>query len=382
MDYNQSIVNHLAYNGCTKIRDEATGKLFNYTGKNHLIKSYVSSPPGCSWSADRADFSNAVMSHCRKKHPRSRLGRAIVAACPDGLSQEKFINQSITYANFIGSYFNTTVYVDLHDPKKSDPEAGEKSRNLHAHFFFPSYTVTPEGFGAKKKLRDLDLKTRSSKMIEELREQWARTMEQGFVFQGDEVKLEHRSYKRQGLTAEAQPKIGSAARAKDLRGEKTDRMQLIEAVRNRNEQLTKIEVEEEALKAEIERLESLQNLSLPESLVGTHTIDDHVNQRSYKGTHVYAQRTYEWLAKHYGDEPMLSDLFEDFELLLDGPRAEEEKIPELPPEPSIGDLFESLAMWIDRLELRKRPRPHHVRKSARPSSRSRSSPLMEVALDR
>lgn len=257
---------------------------------------------------------------------------------------------------------------------------------LHAHFFFPSYTVTPQGFGEKGKLRELDLKTHSSKIIEELREQWARFMERGFQFQGEDIKLEHRSYERQNeeckevgvprIKVQPQPKIGSAAKAMHERGERTDRMELIEEVSRDNAKLKAIEAEEKALELEIERLESLQNLTIPKSCVGTHIIDDHVNQRSYQGTRVYAQRTFDWLIEHHSDEPMLESLFDDFELLLDGPRPEETKVPELPPEPNIGDLFEAVAMHIDRMQLRARPRPQHVKKSRLRNDRGRSEPVM------
>lgn len=306
MDYNQNIVSHLAYNGCTRLRDEATGELFNYSKKNHLLQSYVAAPPRCSWSADRAGFANTLMAYCRKKHPRARLGRSIVAACPDGLGPEKFINESIAYANYLSARFQTTVFVDIHDPKKSDPDADEIGRNIHAHFFFPSYTVTPQGFGKKEKLRDLDLKTKSPKIVEELRQEWAHCMERGFKMQGDNAaKIEHRSYERQYkekhynnlpcIKRLPQPKIGSAARAMDERGETTDRMKLLQEVERHNERLEQLEAEEKALQAEIERLEALPNTRIPARCIGIYTVDDHVNQRSYPGTHAYAQRTYDWL---------------------------------------------------------------------------------------
>lgn len=390
MDYNQNIVQHLAYNGCSKLRDEGTGELFNFSRKSHLLGSHVASPTGCSWSRDRADFANSVMAKGRKTRPKNaRLGRSIVAACPNGLSPERFMNESIAYANFISSYFKTTVYVDFHDPKQrkdiKDAETLRKElvnpmkdgRNIHAHFFFPTYTVTPEGLGEKGKLRDLDLKTQSPKIIEELRAEWAHSMERGFKHQGDfETHIEHRSYKRQYIESiengievavrEAQPKIGNAAHAMHKRGLETDRMKLFSEVEFQNKRHEKefeaVQAEEKQLLDEIERLEALQNMPLPSHCIGTYTKDDHVRQKSYIGTHAFAQRTFDWLTKHHYGEPILAGLFEDFELLLDGPIPEEEKIPELPPEPTIGDLFEGIAMWIDFLQLRKRPRPHYARK--------------------
>ena len=54
---------------------------------------------------------------------------------------------------------NTAVYVDIHDAYKKDRNLDESEHNVHGHFFFATREVTPHGFG--KKLRDLDLNTRS-----------------------------------------------------------------------------------------------------------------------------------------------------------------------------------------------------------------------------
>lgn len=185
-DYGQNIPRLLAYTGCTKIRDEVTGQLFNFERKDHLLRSYVATPPNCSWARDREYFANKIMEV--EKHPRARLGRDGIGARPKGMP-------------------------------------------------IPAFEAACVG---------------------------------------------------------------------------------------------------------------------------------------------YAQATYDWLSEHFSGEPMLSELFDDFELLLNGPAPEEGKIPELPPEPTIGDLFESIAMWIDRLELRKRPRPHYERKwrEQQGQERTRGSPLL------
>lgn len=374
-DYSQSIPQLLAYSGCAKVRDESTGRLYNYCRKNHLLHTHVAVPSGCSWASDREFFANAIMQ--KETHPRARLGRDAVGARPKGMSTSAFKGASVAFANSISMMLNTAVFVDIHDAHKKAPDLDESEHNVHAHFFFATREVTPEGFG--KKLRELDLNTRSSKIIEAMRKEWARCLEHAFKLQGDhDIKIEHRSYKRQGINKEAQPKIGAAAHAMHARGEQTDRMKLFEEVERHNELIDELEAEEKALEAEIERLEALPNTRLPKRCIGSYTIDDHVHQRSYLGTHAYAQRTYDWLTEHYGHESMLTGLFEDFELLLDGPSPEEEKIPELPPEPTISDLFESIAMWIDRQELRKRPRPHYARKWERQQGdgRNRSYPAL------
>jgi hypothetical protein len=368
----------LSYLARESLRDIDTGKLCRETKKNDLVDAYAVTPKGCGWAADLQAFANEISEADKRKN--SRFGRELLLICPDGMDPQTFQNVLRVFSFWLSGSYNTVPFVFIHDPK-GDQVGGppEKGRNLHAHIFLPTREMHPLGMG--NKLYMLDYNKISKDEVEGIREHWARELERGFTQQNEEVEFDHRSYERCGIKKEAQPKIGNAAYAMDLRGEETDRMRLLDAVQNHNAHLRKIEDEEKALESEIERLENLQNLPLPKSCVGTHVIDDHVNQCSYFGTHVRGQRTYDWLTENHGDEPMLESLFDDFELLLDGPRPEEEKIPELPPNPTIGDLFEAVSMQIDRMELRTRPRPQYARKSKQKQGRQLRTPAM-VGLDR
>ena len=361
-DYLQSIPQLLAYTGCTRLRDEETGKLFNFERKDHLIYHHVAVPKNCDWATDRERFGNAIMR--KEKHPRARLGRDVIGVRPDGMSVNSFIGACSGYAESISIRFNTAVYIDLHNAHKQNPDRPASDHNVHAHFFFPSREVTPEGFG--RKLRELDLKTRSSEIIEELRAEWARCLDHAFGIQGEnEIKMEHRSYARQGLKKQPQPKLGTAAHAMNQRGDSTERQELFERVQQDNRELEIPDPEELSLRKEIARLEEIKNTPLPKKVTWSETVDDHQKQRKFDAIYANGQRTQSWLKKEFADEPSLGSLMDDFSLLLAGPRPEEEKIPNLPMKPTVGDLAVAIQAYIDQLELRIRPRPQYARQHAR-----------------
>lgn len=373
--YGTNPFDFLGYLARAPLIDLDSGKFTKGTTKGGLVESYCVTPQGCSWAADLQAYAQEVSEKDKRKN--SRFGREFLFICPNGMKLQTFLALMRSFSFWLSGIYNTAPFVFIHDPKADTwNEPPETGRNLHAHVFMPTREIHPWGMG--NKLYMLDYDKLAAEQIEGIREHWARELEKAFTMQNERVEFDHRSYERRGINKEAQPKIGPAAHAMHARGEETDRMKLFDVVARHNKHLDELEAEEKVLEAEIERLEALPNTRLPERCIGSYTIDDHVRQRSYLGTHAYAQRTYDWLTEHYGEEPMFAGLFGDFELLLDGPSPEDEKIPELPPEPTIGDLFESIAMWIDRLELRKRPRPHYSRKweQQHGDGRSRSSPAL------
>lgn len=234
--------------------------------------------------------------------------------------------------------------------------------NLHAHYFVPTREVLPSGFGAK--IRQLDIKTRSPHEIEELRKAWAECLDKGFSMQGDDMKMEHRSYARQGIKRKPQPKLGKA-HSMAQRGVNSERMELYLAVKNQNEIYDKLIGLRSDEEMSINYVNGIMNTPIPKHCIGRDVFDDHVNQRCVITTYVSALKTLNWTNERWPDEPCLTGFREDFSLLLDRPRPEEEKIPDLPKDPTVEDVFLALFHRISALELRTRPRPQNSRKYTR-----------------
>ena len=374
--YGSNPYDFLSYLARESLIDYDTGKFAKKPEKGGLVESYCVAPKDCSWAADLQQYAQEISENDKRKN--SRFGREFVFVCPNGMKLHTFLALMRRFSFWMSHLYNTAPFVFVHDPKvDSWDEPPEKGRNLHAHVFLPTREIHPWGLG--NKLYCLDYGKLAKQEIEGIREHWARDLEYAFTLQNEKVEFDHRSYERRGIKRKPQPKIGNTASQMEQRGQSSDRMKVWNAVQQDNERLEKLAKEQERLKAEIDRLGALPNKTLPDRCVSSYSKDDHVNKCCYTFTQAHAERTYEWLKENYESEPMLESLFNDFELLLDSPRPEEETIPELPPNPTIGDLFESVAMQIDRLELRTRPRPHHARKWAEQQERSRGSPVLSVA---
>src|SRR5690606_18460401 len=109
---------------------------------------------------------------------------------------------------------------------------GTSNRNLHAHIFLPTRSITETGVGPK--IRSLDLMWESRKEVEDLRAAWARLLSVGLAFQGEDIDFDHRSYLRRGIKREPQAKEGKG-RAMSDRGIFSERVDLNEKIASKNE---------------------------------------------------------------------------------------------------------------------------------------------------
>src|SRR3954468_22770697 len=98
----------------------------------------------------------------------------------------------------------------------------------HAHVMLTMREVGPEGFGPK---------AREWNRVAELqgwREAWAQSANERLAVLGHEVRIDHRSFKEQGLALEPQNKIGPAGMRREERGEAAERAAEHRAIAQRN----------------------------------------------------------------------------------------------------------------------------------------------------
>jgi hypothetical protein len=255
--YEKNAVASLAYRGCCKLHDQASGKTHNYSSKDHLFASVFATPPECGWSRDREVFANTI--ERTEKRCDARLAREIQLICPHDMNPQVFLNQITAYVNFLSSRYKTTVVADIHDPHKNDHERWKTGRNLHAHITFPTRETLPDGFG--KKIKILDDINRSRKEIDDLRKEWSRSLEVGFKWQGENVQFDARSYKKRGINRIPQPKLGCGA-AMHKRGLHSYRMDLFEATEEQNRELETFEQTIKPIEKKITTLKKLASTNL------------------------------------------------------------------------------------------------------------------------
>lgn len=341
--YEKNTVASLAYRGCCKLHDKAYGKTHDYSSKDHLFGSVFATPPNCGWSRDREVLANTIEG--KEKRSDSRLAREIQLICPHGMDPQVFLNQITAYANFLSSRYMTTVVADIHDPNKNDPEKWKTGRNLHAHITFPTRETLPDGFG--KKIEILDDLHRSRKEITELRSEWARTLEVGFKWQGENVQFDARSHEKRGINRIPQPKLG-CAHAMHARGLHTERMELFEAVEEQNRKIEAAEQAIERLEKNISTLEKFTSVNLDK--IGCIHREDYYDGSAWKQRHhLDLGSTMNFVEELAQKMPVFESLQIDMERLKQRCNHDldyQPKIEEVAPDTTLEDLFPMIAQAL------------------------------------
>ena len=98
----------------------------------------------------------------------------------------------------------------------------------HAHVMLTMREAGPEGFG--RKVREWN----SVAELQGWREAWAAMANERLAELGHEVRIDHRSFKEQGIELEPQNKIGPAGMRREERGEAAERAAEHRAIAQRN----------------------------------------------------------------------------------------------------------------------------------------------------
>ena len=100
-------------------------------------------------------------------------------------------------------------------------EPGHDQRNLHAHLMVSLRGVDENGLKPHKAQEQQERWFNRSAYVEHLRENWAHVLNRHLARHGFEAKLDHRSYRRQGLDLEPLAHMGPGDAAREQRGEPT-----------------------------------------------------------------------------------------------------------------------------------------------------------------
>lgn len=238
-----------AYRRAEKFFAERYDMEHDYSFKNGVVHSAFSIPNNApSWLQDIAqtsdnvsqDFWNFVENF--EQHKSARLSREIEFSLPVELSQEQnielarcFIEEQLVGQGMVADW---SVHWD-------NPE------NPHVHCMLTLRPLAEEGFGAKK-LAIYDEKTGEVKRDGEgkikyargdiwgsnanilmWREQWAKYQNFHLAMHGHEARVDHRSYKDQGIEIEPTNKIGMTAFWMKAKGMVSERVEKHEAIKAR-----------------------------------------------------------------------------------------------------------------------------------------------------
>ncbi len=205
----QSSVASAAYRSASKLYDERLDQTFDYTRKQGVVHQEVLLPDNApAWMADREKLWNNVEATERRKD--SQLAREFNISLPKELTREQNIELAREYINEHFVSHGMVADFAVHEDKSKDGEL-----QPHAHVMLSMREVTQEGFG--KKAREWNDKNN----IYVWREGWAESANKHLAMHGHDIRIDHRSFKEQGIDLEPQYKIGATqskvelARAED-----------------------------------------------------------------------------------------------------------------------------------------------------------------------
>jgi len=202
----RSSVSASAYRSGGRMTDLRTGVIADHRRKQHVTPLPLIFPHG-SGGISREAFWNGIEAHCRRRD--AVVARELDAALPLGLSPDQQLFLVTAFATWISETFKVAVDANLHN----------KPNNPHIDLLMSANAIGPDGTVGKK-VRALDgIASRGSKgasAVERIRAKWAELCNRVLEEAGRPERLDHRSYKRQGIDRVPTIHMGRAAHALEL----------------------------------------------------------------------------------------------------------------------------------------------------------------------
>ena len=206
----RSAVAAAAYRSGQKLEDHYYGLVHDYTKKSGIELAQIFTPNDCSTSIkNRQDLWNTAEK--AEKRSNSTIAREFEIAFPQELNQAQRKAMLIELCEEIVKRHGVVVDACIHAPHS---QGGTDDRNFHAHVLMTTRQATPEGLG--KKTRELD--DRKSGEVQWWRAKFAELTNSHLEKAGHDVRVDHRSYKDQGIDREAKVHEGPATTALRRKG--------------------------------------------------------------------------------------------------------------------------------------------------------------------
>jgi hypothetical protein len=198
-----------AYRSGEFIADDRSGDRYNYTHREDVADKDIVLPSGfagrtdANWARERATLWNAVEHSDRRN---ARLAREILVALPPELSRVQRSKMVRRFSQELADRYQNAVDFAIHLPK-----TGSDQRHHHAHLLLTTRKITAQGLGERTTL-ELGGRERHARgigpSVEDLgfmRRRWAEVTNEAFKDAGLNERVDHRSYKDQGINREPTP---------------------------------------------------------------------------------------------------------------------------------------------------------------------------------
>ena len=223
-----SAVAAAAYRSASRLDDERLDRAHDFTNKTGVIHSEILAPNEAARAAwpEQAKLWNAV--EASEKRKDAQLAREVEFSIPREMDQAQGVAlaRDFVQREFVdrGMVADLNVHWDI---------AEDGSPKPHAHVMLTIREVAVDEdsaarFGAK--VRDWN----STELLNHWRGAWSEHVNERLAQLGIEARIDHRSFKDQGIDLEPQDKIGPAGSRRDDRGESAQRAQDHREIARRN----------------------------------------------------------------------------------------------------------------------------------------------------
>lgn len=259
----KSAVASAAYISCEKIKNEWDGEVHDYHNKKGLLHSEIFLPEHVPKEfKDRSYLWNSV--ELNEKASNAQLARNFIIALPKELSFEE--NKKLITDFIQENFVSKGMIADLAIHYGND----EENNNIHAHIMTTLRPINEKGEwqakskkeyvldekGEKIKLKSGNYKTRKIELTdwnnkgnaEKWRKNFASLCNQYLEKNHQEKRVDHRSYKRQGIEEIPTIHMGASASALEKKGIETDKgninreikkhNSLVKAIKNKIKEIT------------------------------------------------------------------------------------------------------------------------------------------------
>ena len=251
----KSAVASAAYISGEKIKNEWDGVTHDYTRKQGVISKEIFLPDHAPKEyKDRKTLWNSV--ELFEKNSNAQLARNFIISLPKELSIEE--NKKMIEEYVQNNFVKEGMIVDLaiHD------ESREGNQNIHAHIMTIVRPINEDGTWGQKskkeyildekgekilnkngkpKTRKVELTTWNDKVnVEKWRENFSDLCNKYLERAGAEKRVDHRSFKRQGIKQIPTIHLGASASAMERKGIRTEKGDINREIKKQNELLKNI----------------------------------------------------------------------------------------------------------------------------------------------
>ncbi|MDR9898925.1 MobA/MobL family protein [Aetokthonos hydrillicola Thurmond2011] len=226
-----------AYRAAEVIRDDYTGQLHDFSQKTGVYFSEIHAPEGSpEWVRNRKLLWNAVEGiewTDNRKKATARLARDITICFPAVMTDEHKLEAA---RSFMKDFTRLGMVADIsyHD------FTGKNKHNPHAHVLVTLRELDGDRFG--KKNRDWN----KNELLEEWRSRWCHHQNIVLEKYGYDIRVDHRSYKAQGIEKVPTLHEGREVAALRKKGKETSKSK-------RNDEIKQLNQELEAAKEHLRR---------------------------------------------------------------------------------------------------------------------------------